>query len=82
MLSRLAAPVCGLAVRELASSDQLVPFGEPGASDAPFWLSGKFAVGPVRTVSVFGHTVNAIVAKNSMAIAPTIAMIGLVTSVL
>jgi hypothetical protein len=31
---------------------------------------------------VFGHTVNAIVAKNSMAIAPTIAMIGLVTSVL
>jgi hypothetical protein len=45
-------------------------------------LSGKFAVGPVRTVCVLGHSENAMTAKNSMAMAPTTAMIGLVTSVL
>jgi len=61
---------------------QLVPFGEPGASEAPFWLSGKFAFGPVCTVWVFGHSENAMTAKNIRATAPTTAMIGLVTSVL
>ncbi len=55
--------------------------GDPGAVDVPCWFCGRFPVGSVVSVSLFGQKENAKIAKPVMTIAPMTARYGLVVSV-